>query len=281
MFGSSVSFVISSLLQYIQKNSVLKVLITFFFNLLVLLPVRIDCDSIIGPGLPGRGVPSAQDIFDYIRFKVSKSARPRKLEERKSEEQNVQHSGATTKLEEECSHVIEPGPQERDTTVGHGESENDSTCSVKLAGVRPKLKLGEATIFLALPRIGPFSWDPFWTTFDLPCYSLTERFAFRSDLEDLKTVMFDSYINSKSLFIAAECRSLEILDELWKAHCTGFLNEKVQQSLVTEDILKTFGLTEVKLKATIREQRYKVCRQHILNQSAGGCTLMENCLTLS
>ena len=281
--GSSVSFVISSLFQYIQKNSVLKVLITFFFHLLVLLPVRIDCDSIIGPGLPGRGVPSAQDILDYIRFKVSKSAHPRKLEERKSEEQNVQHSGATAKLEEECSNVIEPGPQERDTTVGHGESENDSTCSVKLAGVRPKLELGEATIFLALPSIGPdeFFWSPFRMTYGLPYFSLTGVFPFLVDLEDDNRVMLDSCINTKSLLIAAECRSLEILDELWKAHCTGFLNEKVQQSLVTEDVLKTFGLTEVKLKATIHEQGYKVCRNRILNQSAGGCTLMENCLTLS
>lgn len=195
----------------------------------------------------------------------------------------MQHSGATTKLEEECSHVIEPGPQERDTTVGHGESENDSTCSVKLAGVRPKLELGEATIFLALPRIRPvaFLWNPFWTTFGLPYFLSTEVFAFRDDLEDDDRVMLDRYINTESLVIAAECRSVEILDELWKAHCTGFLNEKVQQSLVTEDVLKTFGLTEVKLKATIHEQGYKVCRKHILNQSAGGCTLMENCLTLS
>lgn len=190
----------------------------------------------------------------------------------------MQHSGATTKLEEECSHVIEPGPQERDTTVGHGESENDSTCSVKLAGVRPKLELGEATIFLALPRIGVV---PFWISFGLPYFSLTEVFPFRGDLEDDDRVMLDSYINTKSFLIAAECRSLEILDELWKAHCTGFLNEKVQQSLVTEDVLKTFGLTEVKLKATIHEQGYNVCRKRILNQSAGGCTLMENCLTLS
>ena len=196
----------------------------------------------------------------------------------------MQHSGATTKLEEECSHVIEPGPQERDTTVGHGESENDSTCSVKLAGVRPKLKLDEATIFLALPPLRPnvLVYRPFWRTSGLSYFSPMEGFAFRGDLEDDdREILLDSYFNPKSLFIAAECRALEILDELWKAHCTGFLNEKVQQSLLTEDILKKFGLTEVKLKATIHEQGYKVCRQHILNQSAGGCTLMENCLTLS
>ena len=263
----------------------MKVLITFFLNLLVLLPVRIDCDSIIGPGLPGRGVPSAQDILGYIRFKVLKSARPRKLEEVKSEEQNVQHSGATTKLGEECSHVIEPGPQKRDTTLDHGDSENDSTCSVKSAGFRPKLELGEATISLALfPRGHDAFWRNhylMWMRFNEPFLPPRDWLDIWADLADCESATLDSYFETTSLIIAADCRSLEILHELWKAHCTGFLNEKMEQSLVTEDVLKTFGLTKVKLKATIHEQEYKVCRKRLLKQRAGGCTLMENCLTLS
>ena len=228
-----------------QKNSILEVLITFFFNLVVFVRVHIDCDSITGPELP------AQAVLNYIRCNFFKSARPRKLEEVKSEEQNVQYSSATTSLEEECSHVIEPGPQ----TVGHGDSENESTRSVKLAGVRQKLDLAGA---------------------------VAEKVtAFIQFLEDPEMAIFFDGITTRNLIVAAECHSLSILDELWKAHCSGFLNEKMVESLVTEDVLETFGLTEVKLKATIHEEEYKACRNAFLEQGAGGYTLMENCLTLT
>ena len=62
------------------------------------------------------------------------------------------------------------------------------------------------------------------------------------------------------------------MDELWIAHCTGTLN-KMAQSLVTEDVLKTFGLTEVKLITTIVEEEYEACREAFLKQGAGGYIL--------
>ena len=79
-------------------------------------------------------------------------------------------------------------------------------------------------------------------------------------------------IKTGSLIITAICNSLEILDELWIAHCTGTLN-KMAQSLVTEDVLKTFGLTEVKLITTIVEEEYEACREVFLKQGAGGYIL--------
>ena len=167
----------------------------------------------------------------------------------------MQYSSATASLEEECSHVIEPGPQKRDTTVGHGDSENESTRSAKLAGVRQKLDLVGAVAEKAT--------------------------AFIQFLEDPEMAIFFDGITTRNLIVAAECRSLDILDELWKAHRSGFLNEKMVQSLVTEDVLKTFGLTEVKLKATVHEEEYKACRKAFLKQGAGGYPLMENCLTLT
>lgn len=140
----------------------------------------------------------------------------------------MQYGSATTSLEEECSHVIEPGPQKRDTTGGHGDSENESTSSVKLAGVRQKLDLARVV-----------------------AEKVTTFIQF---LEDPEMAIFFDGIATRNLIVAAECRSLRILDELWKAHCSGFLNEKMVESLVTEDVLETFGLTEVKLKATIHEE---------------------------
>jgi len=60
-----------------------------------------------------------------------------------------------------------------------------------------------------------------------------------------------------------ECRTLQILDELWNDYCTGHLNAMVQKFLVTEDILKLFGLIEVKLTTTILEEDYRNCRAYL------------------
>ena len=70
---------------------------------------------------------------------------------------------------------------------------------------------------------------------------------------------------SGSLIITLECSSLEILDGLWQDYLTGHLNEMAQQLLVTEDILREFGLLEVKLKITILEVEYLACRKCFLD----------------
>ena len=229
-----------------------------------------------GPGLPGRGVPSAQEVLDYIKLKLLKffkSAGPRELEAVKSEEQNVQCSGATTSLEEECSHVIEPGPCKRDTRIGHGDIGNESTPSIK--SENPDIKVqdcSEATGARELPSDQDIlnliakkyisSMKP----------SSPEEFSdFIRYMEQVRQLVVAD-IKTGSLIITAICNSLEILDELWKAHCTGTLN-KMAQSLVTEDVLKTFGLTEVKLITTIVEEEYEACREVFLKQGAGGYIL--------
>ena len=70
-----------------------------------------------------------------------------------------------------------------------------------------------------------------------------------------------------SLIITVECGSLEILDDLWDDYCTGNLNEMAQQYLVTEDILKEFGLVEVKLSTTIQEEEYRAAREYFMQGS--------------
>ena len=270
----NISFVICSLFQYIQMNSILKIPVTFF-NLAAYLDVHIDCDSMTGPGLPGRGVPSAQEVLDYIRFKFFKSAGRRELEEVKSEEQNVQRSGVTTGLEEECSHVVEPGPQKEDTTVGHGDSGNERTPS-------EKLELGEATSSSTPLPLGAGAKETPSAQYVLNLiahnYTNVINPASREELNDflqyLERARQVLIVDAKtgSLIITTECSSLEILDELWKAHCTGTLN-RMTQSLVTEDVLKTFGITEVKLITTIVEEEYEACREVFLKQGAGGYIL--------
>ena len=72
---------------------------------------------------------------------------------------------------------------------------------------------------------------------------------------------------SGSLIITVECRSLEILDELWYDYCNGILNEMVQKFLVPDEILKELGVIGVKLTTTILEEDYRACREYLLQHS--------------
>ena len=66
-----------------------------------------------------------------------------------------------------------------------------------------------------------------------------------------------------SLIITVGCGSLKILEELWQDYCTGNLGRVVQECLVTEDILKELGLSEIKLITTIDEKDYKDCQKYL------------------
>ena len=89
-----------------------------------------------------------------------------------------------------------------------------------------------------------------------------------------KTLIVDT--QSGSLIITVECRSLEMLDELWSDYCTGFLNEMAQIFLVTEEILRELGLTEVKLTTTILEEEYRACQEYLLQHSGKSRSLYEH-----
>ena len=58
-----------------------------------------------------------------------------------------------------------------------------------------------------------------------------------------------------SLIIIVSCCSLEVLEALWKDYRRGHLNEVVQDTLVTAEVLKELNLSEVKLKTIISEAR--------------------------
>lgn len=78
-------------------------------------------------------------------------------------------------------------------------------------------------------------------------------------------------VKTGSLIITVECSSLQILDELWIDYKTGHLNEMAQKYLLTEDVRKACGLTELKLKTTIVEEEYRACREVFLT-SLGKCS---------
>ena len=71
------------------------------------------------------------------------------------------------------------------------------------------------------------------------------------------------------LFVDAQTGGLvvTVLEGLWNDYSTGHLNEMAQRFLVTDSILKEFGLTEGKLTSTTLMKEYKACREHLLLQS--------------
>ena len=70
-----------------------------------------------------------------------------------------------------------------------------------------------------------------------------------------------------SLVITVSCGSLEVLENLWEDYCSGHLNEVVQETLVTKEVLKALCLSEVKLKTTISEEEYKACKEWFMQRS--------------
>ena len=76
-------------------------------------------------------------------------------------------------------------------------------------------------------------------------------------------------VSTGSLIFTLGCGSVQILDELWEDYSTGHLNEVAQLYLVTNDILKEFGLSSLKLTSSIKEEVYTVCRQRLVTSEGG------------
>ena len=87
-------------------------------------------------------------------------------------------------------------------------------------------------------------------------------YSFKSSLN-----LFISYLKMKlgvdvedyrlgSLVLTVSCSSLEVLEALWKEYRTGHLNNVVQATLVTAEVLEKLDLNEVKLRTFISEQDY-------------------------
>ena len=70
-----------------------------------------------------------------------------------------------------------------------------------------------------------------------------------------------------SLVITVSCSSLQVLERLWDDYCSKNLNEVVQQTLVTAEVLKELGVSEVKLKTTISEEEYEACKEFLMQSS--------------
>ena len=70
-----------------------------------------------------------------------------------------------------------------------------------------------------------------------------------------------------SLVITVSCRSLEVLEALWNEYRTGRLNEAVQDTLVTGEVLEKLELREVELRTIISEEDYLSYKEFLKNRS--------------
>ena len=70
-----------------------------------------------------------------------------------------------------------------------------------------------------------------------------------------------------SFVITVSCSSLEVLEALWNEYQTGRLNEVVQDTLVTGEVLEKLELSEVKLRTIISEEDYLSYKDFLKNRS--------------
>ena len=70
-----------------------------------------------------------------------------------------------------------------------------------------------------------------------------------------------------SLVITVSCSSLDVLEALWNEYRTGRLNEMVQDTLVTGEVLEKLELSEVKLRTIISEEDYLSYKEFLKNRS--------------
>ena len=138
--------------------------------------------------------------------------------------------------------------------------------------VSPRVALGaENVVNAGLPstqRVMTFIADRYFQVVNPS--TLEELNGFVQYLRDVRNLLIVD-TQQGSLIITLECRSLQILEDLWEDYCSGHLNEMAQKYLVTEELLEEFGFTTmstIKLTTTILGDEYTSCRQYFL-QSAG------------
>ena len=76
-----------------------------------------------------------------------------------------------------------------------------------------------------------------------------------------------------SLIVTVSCSSLEVLEELWEEYRTEHLNEMVQATLVTAEVLEKLNLGEVKLRTIISEEDYMSYKEFLQNSSGNAVKL--------
>ncbi|CAH3175241.1 unnamed protein product, partial [Porites lobata] len=74
-------------------------------------------------------------------------------------------------------------------------------------------------------------------------------------------------VKISSLVISVKCPTLESLERLWKDYQSGCLNDIAERFLVTDELKRKLGLDNIRLKTTIEEENYLICKRAFLENS--------------
>lgn len=102
-----------------------------------------------------------------------------------------------------------------------------------------------------------------WRVILSPAYIGLQRL-----LEYLKVQLGVNVVSHRegSLLITVTCSSLQILEGLWEDYISGNLSKVVEEALVTPYVLEKLGLSKLKLKTTITEEKYNKCKEFFLTR---------------
>ena len=74
-------------------------------------------------------------------------------------------------------------------------------------------------------------------------------------------------VKTGSLIITVQCLTLESLERLWNDYCSGVFNDVVKSFLVTDELKRKLGLDNVRLKTTVEEENYLICKKAFMENS--------------
>ena len=74
-------------------------------------------------------------------------------------------------------------------------------------------------------------------------------------------------VNEGSLEIVVRCPNLESLEHLWGDYLSGRLNEETERHLMTDEVKRKLNMETVRLKTTIEEGNYLMCRKAFMEMS--------------
>ena len=74
-------------------------------------------------------------------------------------------------------------------------------------------------------------------------------------------------VDMGSLELIVQCFTLESLERLWIDYCSGHLNEAAERYLVTDEMKRKLNLETVRLKTTIKEENYLMCKKALMEMS--------------
>ncbi|CAH3193299.1 unnamed protein product, partial [Porites evermanni] len=90
--------------------------------------------------------------------------------------------------------------------------------------------------------------------------------AFFEHLVEVHNVTVKS-VQKGSLILTVECPTLESLERLWNDHQPGCLNDIAESDLVTDELKRKLELDHVRLRITIEQENYLICKKALMEIS--------------